>query len=491
MSGAASSAERLLGAAGSTRVLVIGDVMVDDYILGRVNRSSPEAPVPVVQAMSRSSGLGGAANVARQLGVFGAAVDLVGCVGDDDAGETLVSLCATSGIGSQGVVTVEGGATTRKQRVIANRHQVARIDWERTDPAAAWVTDRVIAALGDADRPDAVVVSDYAKGFVTPRLMEALTAIAGEWSVPLLVDPKSADLTMYGGVSLVKVNQIEAEEAFARTPGAEPDDSLVTSGRRLMSQLGVSRLVVTLGERGMVVIEGDGEPVELTQTSREVFDVSGAGDTVMAVFALGLAAGEGLADIAVIANRAAGVVVSRTGVAVARPSDLLTVSESGTGKVPLMDIPELTAQVDAWRRQGRRVAFTNGCFDLLHPGHLHLLRRAAGEGDVLVVGVNGDRSVRGLKGPLRPLVGQHQRAELVAAVDCVDAVVIFDEADPARLISAIQPDVLVKGADYRTDEIVGADVVLARGGTVTTVPLLDGWSTSTLVDRIRASENPT
>ncbi len=487
MTASLDNAESVLQWAKSARVLVVGDVMVDEYVIGRVDRMSPEAPVPVVRALSQSLGLGGAGNVARQVRVLGTEVDLVGSIGDDPWGDQVLQQCVGAGIATDGLVVRPGGTTTRKQRVIADRQQLARIDWEQIELESDVATAAAMQALACVRRPDVVIVSDYAKGFVTTALMNEVLRLADEWSAHVLVDPKSPDVTAFAGSSLLKMNLSEAEAAFGVRLGDEPEQACEGPARKLMADLNLGRVVITLGERGMVAFERDQAPVTLRQATREVFDVSGAGDTVISVLALALGSGEALAAAAVLANRAAGSVVTRTGVAVARPSDLIAKPESGPG-APVLELTDLCSRVDWWRRQGRTIVFTNGCFDLLHPGHLHLLRSAAALGDHLVVGVNGDRSVRGLKGPSRPLIGEGERASMLAAVDCVDAVVVFDEPDPGRLIDALQPDVLVKGADYEASVIVGSASVLSNGGEVRTVPLAPGWSTTGLLERLGAAE---
>ncbi|MCU1497019.1 MAG: D-beta-D-heptose 1-phosphate adenosyltransferase [Acidimicrobiales bacterium] len=474
--------DRLVERSRAATVVVLGDVMLDEYVVGEVARTSPEAPVPVVAVRERWSSLGGAANVARQVAAFGAAVELVGSVGRDAAGDRVVAACAEAGVGTALLQRpTDGRPTTVKQRVVAGRQQIVRIDVEEIGALAEGTLQALVDRLAEGSRPDVMVVSDYAKGFVTPALVAAVVALGRRWDVPVLVDPKAADFGRYRGATLVKANRLEFEAAIGRRLGDEPEVELLVPAEELRRRSGIDQLVVTLGARGMVVLDGD-HPLVLRQPSEEVFDVSGAGDTVIALLALGLAAGLTTGDAARLANVGSGIAVRKPGVAVVEPDEL---AEHGHGGARLWATADAAATAVAdWRRQGQRVVFTNGCFDLLHPGHLHLLRQAAAEGDRLVVGINGDASVRALKGPDRPVTPAAVRAGSVASVEGVDAVVVFDEPDPGALIDRLGPDVLVKGADYDVADIVGRGSVEQRGGRVVTVGLLPGWSTTEVLRRL-------
>lgn len=479
-----SQLARVLEAASLSTIVVVGDVMLDEYLVGEVERTSPEAPVPVLRVQERTAGLGGAANVARQLAHFGAHVELAGAVGPDRSGERLRDLCAGASIATDHLMVLPERTTTRKQRAVAGRQQVLRIDREDPTPLRDDQVEDLLDRLAASPAPAAIVVSDYAKGVVTPRLMDGVVDLAATWGVPLLVDPKRADFDLYRGATLVKANRVEFEAAVGQKLGEVPEQDLVEPARLLCKQSGLGHLVVTLGAHGMVVVSGDDAPTVVAQHVEEVFDVSGAGDTVIALLALAMVAGEDLPAAAAIANEAAGVVVRKTGVAVCEPGDLVArMRRLPAGSSASTDA--IAAQVATWRSAGRTVVFTNGCFDLLHPGHLHLLRSAAAEGDALVVGVNSDRSIRSLKGPERPYIAEAERVAMLEALSCVDAVVVFDEPDPRRLIEALVPDVLVKGADYELADIVGRDLVEASGGRVLTMGLLPGWSTTSLLGRIQ------
>lgn len=478
--------ERVIASAEHARILVLGDLMLDEYVHGAVARLSPEAPVPIVAATERSATVGGAANVAAHLAGFGVAVSLVGVVGRDEAGAELLASCEERGIATDRILVVDDRPTTRKQRIVAGRSQVVRIDWESTDPVAPATLEALRSAVMDAPVPDVIVISDYAKGVVEPALVAQVVSWADRHGVAVLVDPKRAALDRYRGATLLKANQIEFEAAIGQELGPLPELQVAAPARQLMAAIHLEQVVITLGARGMVAVDGlaDEHPLVLPQHAKEVYDVSGAGDTVLAVLALGRVAGLPLGAAAQLANVAAGLVVGRAGVATIGPSDLRDAC-SRRPQSKVVGASSLGSLVHRWRSEGRRIVFANGCFDLLHAGHLHLLQAAAERGDVLIVAVNSDASTRKLKGADRPLVSESDRAAALAALDCVDAVVIFDEADPGQLIAAVVPDVLVKGEDYRDRAIVGRDVVEAAGGTVELVSFLEGWSTTHLAAHIR------
>ena len=477
----AGTVERFTG----RRVWVVGDLMLDEYLRGRVDRISPEAPVPVVHVSGRERRPGGAANVAHQLARLGARVHLAGVVGDDDAGRALLSQCGAAGIDGSAVAVSPDRCTTQKLRVLGHGQQMVRLDWEEAGPPpglAATLLER-LAAL---PTPEVLIVSDYAKGVVSAELVAALVQRMRAAGARVLVDPKNADFRHYRGASVVTPNLKELEVAARRRFDPKAPDAIAAAARELAEAAELEAIVVTLGEHGMLVVPRAGAAIPIAAARRTVFDVTGAGDTAIAVLALGLAGGATLADSATIANAAAGCTVSEIGaVAVEREEILAALSPGGAPAV--LDRAALAARADGWRRAGRRVVFTNGCFDLLHAGHLKLLHGAAALGDVLVVAINSDASVRRLKGPDRPLVPESERAVMLAALDCVDAVTVFDEDTPLEAIRAVRPDVLVKGQDYRVDEVVGRDLVESWGGRVELLPLVPDRSTSSLVERIRGA----
>ncbi len=476
---------RIVERFSGVRAWVIGDLMLDEYVLGAVDRISPEAPVPVVRVRDTEYRLGGAANVARQAAALGASVSLAGAVGKDTAGDRLLELCHEAGLDTSAVVQLADRATTRKLRVLGHSQQLLRLDWEDASPCAPAAMRRALAQLEKAPRPEAIILSDYAKGVLTPETIATVLPLRG--AAPVVVDPKHRDFARYRGATAVTPNLRELE--IAAGEALDPDDaaSIASAARRLARAAGLEALVVTLGERGMLVVPAEGSAIPVAADKREVYDVTGAGDTAIAVLAVALAAGASLAVAAQLANTAAGVAVGQVGAVAVEPGHIRdALSSRPDGKV--LPRAALASRAASWRMAGKRIVFTNGCFDLLHSGHLSLLESASRLGDVLVLAINSDASVRRLKGPERPLVAQAERAALLAALSFVDAVTIFDEDTPLEAIEAVRPHVLVKGADYRPDQIVGRELVESYGGRVAVVPLVPDKSTSALVERIRGKE---
>jgi len=479
------AAAALAGARGR-RVAVLGDVMLDAYVWGDVQRISPDAPVPVVDLRRRSWAAGGAANVALNLAAAGASVRLVGVVGDDAGGASLARLLADAGIDATGLVVESGRRTTTKTRVIARGQQLIRLDEEDRGTVRASTSPEIARRVGDAlEDADAALVSDYAKGLVDgPLLRAAVEATSGRR--PLVVDPKARDLSRYRGCTAITPNRAEAEAA-AGVPIATDEDVAAAAGA-IAAASGARQVLITRGDRGLSLSDA-GRVTHVPARAREVYDVTGAGDTVIAYFTLGLAAGIDAAEAAFLANAAASVAVSKVGTTVVTPEEVVRALEAGIATASkVLDAGQARAFVERERSRGRRIVFTNGCFDLLHAGHVHLLDRARAEGDVLVVAVNSDASIRRLKGPERPLVSEADRTRVLAALDAVSAVVVFEEDTPKALIEALRPDVLVKGGDYAVSQIVGADWVTAHGGRVATIPLVAGRSTSALVEAIRRTD---
>ena len=467
-------------------IWVVGDLMLDEYVTGTVERISPEAPVPVVRAQATEHRLGGAANVARQIATLGARVSLAGICGADPSGEELLQLCAQAGIDTRAVVRLEGRHTTRKLRVVSHSQQLLRLDWEDIQPCTAAVTLRLLEKLAADRPPDAIILSDYAKGVLTADTIAAVARARG--AVPLVVDPKHRDFARYRGATTVTPNLHELELACGLTLSVEDAAGIAAAARGLMSSAGLESMVVTLGSRGMLVVPRDAPEVSVPAMRHEVYDVTGAGDTAIAVLTLGLAANSPLLEAAQLANAAAGVAVCQVGaVAVSAASIRDALAAHPDGK--LLSRQELAARAATWRAAGKRIVFSNGCFDLLHAGHLALLSHAAKLGDVLVLAINSDASVRRLKGAERPLVPQSERAALLAALTFVDAVTIFDEDTPLAVLQTVRPHVLVKGGDYQPSEVIGRELVEGAGGRVVIVPLTPEKSTSSLVARIRGARN--
>lgn len=457
------------------RILVVGDVMLDRYWTGATERVSPEAPVPVVHVGAHEERPGGAANVAMNLATLGADVDLLGLVGADAEAGRLADMLSAAGIGNA-LIPRDGVPTVTKLRVLSRHQQLLRLDFENgfDENAAAVLGERFESLLNGTDL---VIASDYAKGALTD--MPRLTAAASRAGVPLLVDPKGRDFKRYRGAWALTPNRAEFEAVVGR---CRNDVELVERAENLRAELGLHALLITRSEEGMSLIAEGQAPVHLPTQAQEVADVTGAGDTVIATFGAALAAGNAPAEAAALANVAAGIVVARLGAASVRPIELkLALHAHGRGPV---DEAVLSSLVEHARERGERIVMTNGCFDILHAGHVRYLAEARALGDRLIVAVNDDESVRRLKGPSRPIVPLEDRMSVLAALADVDWVVPFSEDTPARLIGAVLPDVLVKGGDYEPDAIAGSEAVRRAGGEVCVLPLLEGRSTSSLIQRI-------
>ena len=473
----------ILARARDLAVWVIGDIMLDEYAVGSVDRISPEAPVPVLRVAQLEGRLGGAANVARQVAVLGAHVSLAGLIGNDPAGEQVLRLCSTPGIDTRAVCRLEERQTSRKLRALARNQQLVRLDWEDVGPCPAAQAHGMLERLRAGRAPDVIILSDYAKGLLTREFLGAISEAATQTGTRVIVDPKRRDLGAYPRGSVMTPNLHELEVA-AGTP-FDPEDaaSIATAAQSLAAQAGAAALVVTRGARGMLVVPAHGPCQPIPSRGRALFDATGAGDTVVAVLATALAAGATLVEAAHIANAAAGIVVGKIGTVSAEPAEIVEFM-SGRSSHKVLGRAALAAQVREWRDAGKRIVVTNGCFDLLHAGHLSLLHQAAQYGDVLVLAVNSDASVQRIKGPTRPLVPEHERAAMLASLACVDAVTLFDEDTPLELLQAIRPDVLVKGQDYKVEQVVGRDLVESSGGRVVLVPLVPDKSTTALIERI-------
>ena len=470
---------------GARQVLVVGDLMLDRYLWGEVQRISPEAPVPVVRLARRTQSAGGAANVARNLTHLGLRVQLAGLTGDDPDRTALLDALAADGIQTQAVIPAGDRATTVKTRVIGNHQQMLRIDEESTQPLAPADASRLWTALEPLlPGAAALVLSDYDKGVLSPTLCLRLIQAARARGIPALVDPKGQDFSKYAGASLITPNR--AELALATGQPRADLHGLLAAGAELRCTLDLGLLVLTLSELGLALLGTTGTR-RIPALAKEVFDVSGAGDTVIATFAAGLAANLALDDTAHLANLAAGVVVGKVGtVPITRDELLAAISGEAALEqaAKILDRNGAQTRVQAWQAAGERVVFTNGCFDLLHVGHVTYLERARRQGQRLVVGLNSDRSVRALKGPQRPLIGETDRARVLAALAAVDAVVLFDEDTPLDLILTLRPDVLAKGADYTEATVVGATEVKSWGGQVVLIPLVADRSTTGIIQRM-------
>ncbi|MBV9538986.1 MAG: D-glycero-beta-D-manno-heptose-7-phosphate kinase [Acidisphaera sp.] len=475
----------LLTAFAGCRVLVLGDVMLDRYVLGDVRRISPEAPIPVLKAEARRAVPGGAANVARNVASMGARAILLGVVGDDVGAGELAALLAGCGIDHR-LVRSPARPTTVKTRFMSGSHQLLRWDEEDASAIGGELEDVVLARFGEAlAAADVVVVSDYAKGVLTDRVLRAAIQQARDAGLPVIADPKRQTFAAYRHASVLTPNL--AEVARATGIGESDDEAVEAAGRLALGQAEADAVVVTRSERGLTLVRRDGPCLHVPTRARAVADVSGAGDTFVAAFAIMVAARASLDDAAVVANIAAGVSVSKPGTAAVDHAELVAAMhhrELQAAEDKVVDLGPALARIAAWRAQGHRVGFTNGCFDLIHPGHVRLLAKARAACDRLVVGLNSDASVKRLKGPERPVQNEMARATVMASIASADLVVLFEEDTPERLIEAIRPDMLFKGADYRVDQVVGGAFVRQHGGQVVLIDLEQGHSTTDTIRRI-------
>lgn len=466
------------------RVIVLGDLMLDTFVYGHCARISPEAPIPVVLIEREDVMLGGAGNVARNIVALGGETVLIGLVGADEAGRNL-----RARIDAERHITADlvedGRPTTQKIRYIAGQQQMLRVDIEKTLSAdAELLMPAVLRHLADAD---AVVLSDYAKGVLTPALLRQVIDRATALGKPVIADPKTTDIARYDGVTVLTPNAGEAAAASGIAGTADADAHAAAD--RLLSAMPRTRAVlVTRGAKGMTLAERGAAPHHLAAVAREVFDVSGAGDTVVATVALALASGAALPAAVEYGNIAAGLAVSKPGTAVVTADELVHEVRStqvDSTEQKIVTLEQAVAEVRRWREKGETIGFTNGCFDLVHPGHVSQLGQARAACDRLIVGLNSDASIKRLKGPDRPIQDEVARAIVLASFASVDRVVLFEDDTPLRLIEALRPDVLVKGKDYTVEQVVGSDIVLGYGGRIVLADIVPGHSTTRIISRLK------
>ncbi|HEV2295805.1 MAG TPA: D-glycero-beta-D-manno-heptose 1-phosphate adenylyltransferase [Tepidisphaeraceae bacterium] len=479
------------------RVVVIGDLMVDRYLYGDVERISPEAPVPVLRFEREELRLGGAGNVAANLAVLGAEVAMIAVVGNDDMGRAARKLLGECGCGyDAGLVEASDRPTVAKMRLVGSaqhRHAqtMMRLDFENPAPVSAAVAEQVVARVesmlegGANGGPDVLCIEDYNKGLLTPQVCKHVIGLARQRGVPVIVDPAAiADYSRYAGATAMKLNRPEAEKATGLKADSPEQYGVVAEALR--EKLDLQAAVVTLDKNGSYLATKDGEQRWLKTRARQVFDVTGAGDMVHAVLTLARAAGGDWAECVALANVAAGLEVERFGAVPIRPDEIVQelLAEAhlhlGKQRTPEQIIPELARH----RAAGKRIVFTNGCFDLIHLGHVTYFKFAKAQGDILVVGVNTDNGIRRLKGSKRPIINENDRIGVLEELESIDYLVRFDEDTPIELIKQLKPDVLVKGADYAKEQVVGWDFVESCGGRVALAPLVDGRSTSAVIQRI-------
>ena len=466
-------------------IVVVGDVILDEYIDGEINRISPEAPVGVLDCKSETYMLGGAANVAANVVKLGCKATLIGVTGNDSAAAELKSLLKKQKIDSGQIVTSRDRPTIKKSRIISRHQQLLRIDRENRRPIPKSVETKLIQNFKKAlAKADGAIISDYDKGLLTKKLLREVISYAKKTGKRVVVDPKGDSFAKYKGASVVTPNRIELEKLTGIKCGDKK--SVEKAARQIIKKQSISCVLATLGADGMALFTNKGESHFFPTVAREVFDVTGAGDTVVAVFSAALLGGMLPEEAARLSNHAGGLQVAQLGAGGISKKEMerSLAGAAGFDESKIVNLKDAAELANTLRKQNKKVVFTNGCFDLIHFGHIQYLRKAKKLGHRLVLGLNSDSSVKRLKGKNRPLLSEHDRAHILAALDCVDMVVIFDEKTPIKLIKAIKPDVLVKGGDYKIDQIVGYKEIKNWGGRVLTLPYVKGNSTTGIIEKI-------
>jgi D-beta-D-heptose 7-phosphate kinase / D-beta-D-heptose 1-phosphate adenosyltransferase len=462
--------------------------MIDEYLWGEVDRISPEAPVQIVEVNREEFTLGGAGNVIHNLVVLGTEVSAVGVVGIGYNGNLLVDMLKKLNVDIEGIVHDPQRSTTRKTRIIASNQHVLRIDRETKKEISQKTYELIVKSLERLiPQTDMVLVSDYGKGTVTRTLLSRLVEICKSYQKMIIVDPKGLDFTKYSGVTLITPNKKEA--SLASNVEITDERSLFQAATLLLEKVDMEKLLITCGKDGMVLFEKDAHPYRIHTEARQVFDVSGAGDTVLAVLGLTLATGATFHQAASLANTAAGIVVGKIGTATVTQKELASAmaSESMGMSLKYKEISELKVLVSELRKKGKRIVLTNGCFDLIHQGHIRLLSESKRLGDILIIAIDDDLSVRKLKGPGRPIINQNNRVRILSALDSVDYVVVFSSDELLNLIDIIRPDILTKGSNYTTEEVYGCQKVEKHGGVVKLIPVTEDISSSTIINSIKNS----
>ncbi len=487
-------------------VLVVGDIMLDRFVYGDVTRISPESPVPVLSVKREDKMLGGAGNTLSNLYHLKTKSKIVSVVGDDAKGQEIKGLVEKWGIGSEGISTTDDRPSIVKSRFLAGHQQLLRTDDEQIKPIKKELEGEIVAAVqNEIASVGALIISDYGKGMLTPYLLKSVIKIANKAGVPVLVDPKGADYSIYKGADIVTPNKKELSEAVRGMP-VETDEEIISAARALLKQSGVKSVVATRSKDGMSVVTKADVTHIRSASNIEVFDVSGAGDTVIATIAASIAAGASIENAAALANIAGSIVVSKVGTAPIRRDELLNgVAENGLNgeskasnvnrmrSAPVCTWHEAKEEVLRWKARGLKVGFTNGCFDILHYGHVTYLNDARAKCDRLIMGLNKDSSIRILKGEERPVHDEGSRANVIAALGSIDMVVLFgaekngDDNTACDLLDVIQPDIYFKGGDYTVDQIPEAPTVHKNGGVVDVMPVYDGHSTTNSIKKMRAS----
>ena len=467
-------------------LLVVGDLMLDEYLWGEVDRISPEAPVQVVSIKNEDYAMGGAGNVVHNIVALGAKVTAVGVIGTGRNGEILLNKFKELGIDTTGIIQEPGMPTTQKTRVIASHQHVLRIDRETDKTISDSTIDKITRFIEDnIAHVDVVLISDYGKGLITKRLLSGVISAAQNHKKVTIADPKGLDFSKYSGVSLLTPNKKEA--ALASGIEIVDESTLLKAGNKILQTVGLDKLLITCGKDGMVLFEQGQEPYRISTEARQVFDVSGAGDTVLAVLGLGLASGGSFRQAAALANVAAGIVVGKVGTATVSRNELQSALEPAVGGLAAKQktLPDLIAIAEHLRAEGKTVVMTNGCFDLLHVGHIKLLSASKEMGDVLIVAIDDDKSVKALKGENRPIIRAQERLRIISALDCTDYVTLFSSEELENIIEAIRPDILTKGSDYTTETVLGRQIVERSGGRVVLVPVTEVTSSTRMINQIK------
>jgi len=470
------------------RILVVGDLILDEYVWGGVTRISPEAPVPILETRSETLSLGGAANVANNLVALGCEVFLVGAIGQDERGDRLLGLIENRGIETGGIFRFVHRPTTSKIRIVAHNQQILRIDKEDNRPITEKTEKKIVEFIKQIlPSVEGVICSDYQKGILTPKIIKSVVSGCRKHKKRVIVDPKSSDFSLYQGVSVLTPNLKEVDRSVPIKISNEED--LERAAEYLLSLTRAEALLITRGKDGMSLYRNKEKPVRIATEAKEVFDVTGAGDTVISVFGMCLFVGFSHEEAAWLSNMAAGIVVGKLGTAVVTleeineflREEMLRTSHTVLTLDEIKKVTSLAKSVD------KTVVFTNGCFDIIHGGHIEFLQKARALGDLLVVGLNSDASVKRIKGPSRPIKNQQERANILSALKYIDYITIFDESTPENIIREIRPDILVKGDDYKIDEVVGREIVEGYGARVELIPIVKGLSTTNTLEKILKS----
>lgn len=469
------------------RILCVGDVMLDKFVYGTVERISPESPVPIFAYHHEETMLGGAGNVVRNVASLGGQAGFISMVGADAIGHQLTRLVGQERGLEPYIVTESGRISTEKTRYVAASQQLLRADKEALAPIKADTADKILEiARTEIAKSRVLVLSDYGKGVLTRPLVAALINLAKTHQVPVLVDPKQRDFSYYQGASVISPNLKELLEAAGLDKHAADTQTITQAAAQLCKTHAIGHLLVTRGKDGMMLCNADGLVHQVAASAHEVFDVSGAGDTSLATLALTMAAGAQMVDAMQLANIAAGIAVTKLGTAAVHADELARALHDAGSRFSdrkIMAPTHAAEVVSKWRAEGKQVGFTNGCFDIMHAGHVSLLHDAKSRCDKLVIGLNTDASVRRLKGDARPVNQEDDRAQLLASLSMVDMVVLFDDDTPLQLIETLKPAVLMKGADYTVSQVVGHEIVQAYGGRVELIPLKDGYSTTGIIKK--------